>query len=335
MILVVGGTGRLGSQIVRVVRSVGLDCRCLVRKGSEYFWLNDTGTNYFFGDLRDPKSLSRSLRDVKHVIAAAGVRVERTDNNHKNMTVDGHLALWEAAKARGVEHVVFVSCAGAGDPGDVPLFVAKKTAEDALIASGLAYTIFRPGLFAANFADLARRSEYNGSVFLPGKEDTQVTPIHGRDLALMCLGATEAPEARNRIFEVGGAETLTVKEAFERTCRVAGIEPNYWPLPPTGLRALGMLAKPLISRWANHFKALEGQFAHDHVVDGKAIADLFGIELTSFDEAAKDAWANRHPSEDPLAREEKVVHRQFVATIYEPGTAKLADLPDGPPPRQD
>lgn len=335
MILIVGGTGRLGNQIVRALRSVGLDTRCLVRKGSEYYWLNDTGTNYFFGDLRDPKSLSRALRDVQYLIAAAGLRVERTDNNHKNMTVDGHLALWEAAKARGVEHVVYVSCHGAGDPGDVPAFVAKKTAEDALIGSGLSYTIFRPGLFAANFADLVRRSEYNGNVFLPGNPDTKVTPIHGRDLALMCMGALDLEEVRNKIIDVGGPETMTVREAYERACRVAGVTPNYWRLPSAGLRTIGTLLKPIAARWTNHFRMLDASFTHDHVVDGGAVASLFDIPLTPFDEAARTAWEDRHPSEDPIAREEKVVHRQFVATVYEPGTAKLADLPDGPPPRQD
>ncbi len=335
MILIVGGTGRLGSQIVRVLRSVGLDTRCLVRKGSEYFWLNDTGTNYFFGDLRDPKSLSRALRDVKYVIAAAGLRVERTDNNHKTMTVDGHLSLWEAAKARNIEHVVYVSCHGAANPGDVPAFVAKRTAEDALVASGLSHTILRPGLFAANFADLVRRCEYNGSVFLPGNPETRVTPIHGRDLALLCMGALDLESARNQIIEVGGPETMTVKEAFERACRVAGVAPNYWKLPPSGLRTLSTLARPLVGRWSNHLKALEGYFSQDQVVDGKAVAEAFGIPLTPYDEAALAAWTDRHPSEDPVAREEKVVHRQFVATIYEPGVAKLADLPDGPSARQD
>ena len=85
MILVVGGTGRLGNQVVRALRDQGKEVRALVRKGSEYFWLNDTGTNYFFGDLRDPQSLHRALRDCEAVISSATVRVEQTDNNHKTM----------------------------------------------------------------------------------------------------------------------------------------------------------------------------------------------------------------------------------------------------------
>lgn len=335
MILVVGGTGRLGNQIVRVLRSVGLDTRCLVRKGSEYFWLNDTGTAYFFGDLRDPQSLSRALRDVKYVISAAGVRVEQTQNNHKNVTADGHLALWDAAKARGVEHVVYVSCRNAAEPGDVPAFTAKKAAEDGLIASGLSYTILRPGLYAANFADLVRRCEYNGSVFLPGNPDCRVAPIHGRDVALMAMAALDLDDVKNQVVEVAGPEVLTVKEAFEAACLACDVQPHFWRMPPAGLRALGLMARPLVRRWTNHFAALEGYFTTEQAQDGRDVAERFGIPLTPFREAVRDAYINRHPSEDPVAREEKVVHRQFVATVYEPGVARLADLPDGPPPRQD
>lgn len=335
MILVTGGTGRLGNQIVRVLRSVGLDVRVLVRKGSEYYWLNDTGANYFFGDLRDPESLMRAMRDVRYVIAAAGVRVEQTGNHHKNVTADGNVALFDAAKARGVEHVVFVSCAAVEHAGDVPALTAKKAAEDHLIASGLSYTILRPGLFVANFADLVRRVETNGSVFLPGREDAKVSPVHGRDLALMCMASLDLAEVRNRVVRVGGPDVLTVADAFRVACEAAGVEPNRWRMPPAGLRAAAAFARPLGRRWTNHLRALDAWYSNDSDVDGAEMARLFGIPLTPYAEAARAAVGERHPSEDPTAREEKVVHRQFVATIYEPGTSRLDELPEGPPPRRD
>lgn len=335
MILVTGGTGRLGNQIVRALRSVGLDVRVLVRKGSEYYWLNDTGANYFFGDLRDPESLSRALRDVRYLIAAAGVRVEKTSNNHRNVTAEGNIALFDAARARGVEHVVFVSCAAAAEPGEVPALTAKRAAEDHLAASGLSYTILRPGLFTANFADFVRRVEANGSTFLPGREDARVSPVDGRDLALMCMASLDLPAVRNRIVRVGGPDTLTVGEAFRLACEVGGVSAERWNVPPAGLRAAAAFARPLGRRWTNHLRALEAWYAQDSDVDASEMQALFGLPLTPFRDSVRQAIAERHPSEDPTAREEKVVHRQFVATIYEPGVSKLDELPDGPPPRRD
>jgi uncharacterized protein YbjT (DUF2867 family) len=334
MILVTGGTGRLGNHVVRVLRSVGLEVRCLVRKGSEYYWLNDTGSAYFFGDLRDPESLHRSLRDVRYVIATAGVRVERTDNNHKNVTADGNIALFDAAKSRGVEHVVFVSCAGAGDPGDVPALTSKKIAEDHLIASGLSYTILRAGLFPANFADLARRAEKNGAIFLPGRKDTRVSPLHVRDLALMCMASLDLPSVHNKVVDVGGPEAMTVEEAWRTMAEVAKVPGDFWSVPPAALHALTPLARPLGRRWQNHLRKLDAWFARDSAVDPTDMA-RFGIPLTPYRVACAEAWAERHPGEDPTAREEKVVHRQFVATVYEPGVVPFEQLPEGPPPRRD
>ncbi len=335
MILVTGATGRLGHQIVRALRSVGLDVRCLVRKGSEYYWLNDTGTAYFFGDLRDPESLSRAMRGVKHVVAAHGVRTESTDNHHKNVNAEGSVALFEAAKKRGVAHVVYVSCAGIEHGADVPLFTAKRAAEEALVGSGLSYTILRPGIFVQNFADLARRVEANGNVFLPGKKETAVNPVHTRDLALMCMASLDLASVKNRIVHVGGPETMTVGDAFRRMCEANGLPASAWNVPPSALKAVAALARPAGRRWTNRVKALDVLYSHDCVVDGPEIGKLFGIPLAPFEEAAVAAFTERHPSEDPTARDEKVVHRQFTATIYEPGVIKWDDLPAGPPPRQD
>ncbi len=335
MILVTGATGRLGHQVVRVLRSVGLDVRCLVRKGSEYFWLNDTGSGYFFGDLRDPASIGRALRDVKQVIACHGVRVERTDNDHRRVNAEGSVALFEAAKARGVEHLVYVSCAGVENGGDVPAFSSKRAAEEALVASGLSYTILRPGLFVENFADLARRVETNGNVFLPGAPDTAVSPILARDLALLAMASIDLEAVKNRTLAVGGPETLTVRTAFERMCAANGLPAASWQMPPAGLRALAAISRPLGRRWTNHARALAVYFSQPSAVDGAEMTRVFGIPLTPYDEACRGAFTLRHPSEDATAREEKVVHRQFTATIYEPGTIAWDDLPAGPPPRRD
>lgn len=334
MILVVGGTGRLGNQVVRALRDQGKEVRALVRKGSEYFWLNDTGTNYFFGDLRDPQSMHRALRDCETVISSASVRVEKTDNSHKTIA-DGHAALWEAAKARGVKRAIFVSCSAAPAGGDIAAFSSKRAIEESLQASGIPWTVFRPGLFAGNFADLLRRAEYNGSVFLPGKADALVAPVHARDVAEIVAAAADSDEGLNEAIDLAGPEAMTVQAAWNTACEEAGLPNTHWNMPPASLKLAAMAVRPLVRRWANHFEALSVHFGQAQAADGVAAAARFGVELTPYRDAVKAAWLARHPGEDPVAREEKVVHRQFVATIYEPGTIKFDDLPEGPPPRQD
>jgi uncharacterized protein YbjT (DUF2867 family) len=335
LILVTGATGRLGHQVVRVLRSVGLPVRCLVRKGSEYFWLNDTGCGYFFGDLRDPRSLHRALHGVEYVIAAHGLRRERMDNHHANVTEAGSAALWNAAAERGVKHAVFVSCAAVEHAGRARGLLAKLAAERALASSGLAYTILRPGVFAANYADLARRIEHNGSVFLPGNPAARIQPIHGRDVALCALASLDLPAVRDATVTLGGPDAMTHADALATMCRVAGITEHHWGAPSPALRALATVARALSPPWQDHLRVLDATFGHDVKVDAAAIATTFKIALVPFAEAATDAWRTRHPGDDPTARDQKVVHRQFTATVYEPGVIRWDDLPDGPSPRQD
>jgi hypothetical protein len=140
---------------------------------------------------------------------------------------------------------------------------------------------------------------------------------------------------RDQVVTVGGPDTMTVAEAWKAACEATGVTASTWPVPPGALRAASVLARPLGRRWQNHLQALDAWFSHDSAVDRAEMEARFGLPLTPYRDAVKAAWLDRHPSEDPLAREEKVVHRQFVATIYEPGTVPLASLPDGPPPRRD
>ena len=106
MIVVTGATGHVGGHIVRTLRALGLPVRTIVRKGSEYYWLNDTGCEFFFGDLRDPLSLRRSLTGAEYLISCTNIQRETQSNNHKDVTVEGHRALFQAARERGVHRAV-------------------------------------------------------------------------------------------------------------------------------------------------------------------------------------------------------------------------------------
>jgi hypothetical protein len=70
-------------------------------------------------------------------------------------------------------------------------------------------------------------------------------------------------------------------------------------------------------------------------VDESQTVTAHGLPATDLRTAMQTTAEVMNILRDPEARQDHMVHPQFYATVYEPGTAKLTDLLDGPPPRRD
>ena len=329
MILVTGATGRVGTALVRQLRAAGQEVRALVRKGSEYYWLNDTGCRFQFGDLRDPESLSRALRGVATLYVASGPRLETRDNHHGNVTEAGHRALFSLARERGLRRVVLVSCLGASRVQGVRAFDARLQAEHDLAALGPAFTLLRTSLHEHHALDLLARAQAGWG---PCGGERPLNPIAVSDIAAIAIAAASSSSWENRVLEVGGAEALTGAELLRRAAAAAGVDaPQGLPARLAG--ALTRLGRP-VRRYAHRLAEDRAWLHEDLAVDGMLGARVKGGPLQPFDLALQDAVAERAAMASPEERERRMVHPQFYATVYQPGVARLDDLPSGPPPRR-
>jgi len=332
MILVTGATGRLGGSAVKILRQGRGEVRCLVRSGSDYFWLNETGASYFFGDLRERLSLTRAVSGAEYVLHAAGIDLESTENHHEVTTHAGTINLVDAALAEGVKHFVMVSCV-APDQGDnhSAALDSLRKAERYLVESGLSYTILRCTPFLDDLAALAKRAKKGETAILWGSPDALVNPVWRQDAALYSVCALDHPSLKNRVVTLGGLDTITVSEAIERTKKLAGQDIGIEI--PTGLSAkMRAKSKALIlgRRWTNFIERSLAFWGQDSAIDTSALVEAVGLPLTEFDKAITSALSSSHPSESPNARDERVVHRQFQATVYDPGEIEFDELPTGP-----
>jgi uncharacterized protein YbjT (DUF2867 family) len=333
MILVTGGTGRLGGNIVRMLRQARADVRCLVRPGSEYFWLNDTGAAYFFGDLRNPTSLRRALNGCDLVIHAAGVAMESTENHHGVTTLQGSKDLIDAAVEKGVRHFVLTSCAAVDHAGEIPGLAFRAEVEEHLRSSGLSFTILRFAPFVDEVADIARRARARDAGFAVvwADGDATFTPIWRRDAAIYTIASLDHPLARNQTLTIGGPEQLTVREAVDQAFKAAGYETTVHYLGDRQANLAGtFIAKILGRRWENYVHYQNALYGADTVVDMSELQAAIGLPLTPYADALAASLDEEHPSEDPTARDTRVTHRQFQATVYEPGEIGFEELPEGP-----
>jgi uncharacterized protein YbjT (DUF2867 family) len=150
-VLVFGATGKLGTEIVRDLREHGDQVTAFVRASSDRSELEPLGVNFAVGDVLDAAAVQAAFAAGNFdaaIATIAGVSVPDLDKQ-------GNINVAEAALAAGVERVILISTVGAGDSREAAPLISrlalskilpqKTAAEDHFRASGLDYTIIRPG----------------------------------------------------------------------------------------------------------------------------------------------------------------------------------------------
>jgi NADH dehydrogenase len=273
VIVVAGATGSLGSKIVHALLEQGESVRALVRHGSNFETLERAGASIAMGNLKDPESLQRAVRDVDAIISTASAS-GRSDDTVENVDGRGNRNLIDAAREAGVRHVVLVSTIGATPQSDVPIFRAKGEAEEHLRTSGIDFTILQPTPFMnVWFGMLIEMPISSGQpVTLVGESRHRHSFIAERDVASFAIAAVRHSAARNVTLVLGGPGAITFRDvvqayedALNRTIPVRSAAPGD-PIPGVPEPVWGIAA------------ALE---TFDSVVPMEDLARLYGVSLTS------------------------------------------------------
>jgi len=217
MILVVGATGHLGSEIVRRLRQRGEAVRGLVRTTSDpekIAQLREAGAEVFTGNIRDRASLDGACKGVKTVISTVTIiATAQPGDSFQDTDAAGTISLIEAAKDAGVDHFIFVSFDHSRFP-DTPLTDAKRAVEHHLKEGGIDYTILHPPLYMETWLGPHLFGDPNtGQVKIFGKGDGHVPYISLNDVAEVAVRATSLPSARNATIAFGGPEGISQNDA--------------------------------------------------------------------------------------------------------------------------
>jgi uncharacterized protein YbjT (DUF2867 family) len=205
LVLVAGATGGTGQEVVDQALNNDLHVRALVRDESKARMLFGDRVQYVTGDVREPRSLKKAVRGVDVVICALGSNVQRDpENSPERVDYAGVKALAEAAKAAGVSQFILVSSMGVTHPEHQlnamldNILEWKLKGEDAVRATGINYTIVRPGSLT---------NEPGGQ---RGVRIMQGDPLDGEgtisraDVAAVLVSAVGRPELYGKTFEIVG-----------------------------------------------------------------------------------------------------------------------------------
>jgi uncharacterized protein YbjT (DUF2867 family) len=139
-ILVTGGTGTVGSQVVARLAAAGEDTRVLTRSPEKAAVLPD-GVTGAVGALSEPSTLGPAFEGADRLFLLTPLAQDEVDQG---------LAAIEAAKSEGVERIVFMSVHHADRAPEVPHFASKVEIARGLERSGIPYTVIEPNSFYQN-----------------------------------------------------------------------------------------------------------------------------------------------------------------------------------------
>jgi NADH dehydrogenase len=225
MIFVAGATGFLGGEICRRLVGSGESVRGLIRPTSDpavVDRLRTLGVETVVGDVRDRGSLDAACRGARIVVSTVTTTRSRQPGDSVEATDEmGQLNLVDAARDAGVERFVFVSYSRQLDD-EGPLTHAKRTVEQRLRDSGMAWTILRPSYFMEVWLSPNVGFDFNQrKATVYGEGDRKISFISLGDVAEFVVRAVRSPEAANAAIELGGPDAvspLEVVRIFEETC---------------------------------------------------------------------------------------------------------------------
>jgi uncharacterized protein YbjT (DUF2867 family) len=213
-VLVIGGTGHVGSEVVKELKKRNADVRVLVRKADEK---SLPGVEMVVGDLLDPVSIEKAMKEVDKLYLLNAVTPDELTQG---------LIAYDLAKKLKLSHVVYHSVFRVEHFKDVPHFASKLAIESAIREFELPFTIIRPNYFFQNdasFKDLLT----NMSVYPNPLGPVGISAVDIRDIAEAAAISLTSDQHFGKTYNVSGPDILSGPKAASIWSKVLGKEIKY------------------------------------------------------------------------------------------------------------
>src|SRR6266849_1561213 len=216
LVFVTGATGFVGHAVLQRLGAAGHVVRCLVRHGSAGRLRGLGAIARIEGDVLTRRGLEEGMVGCDAVIHLVGIIREHraTNTSFESVHVEGTRNVLEAVKAAGVQRYLHMSALGTRRGAASRYHRTKWAAEEAVRASGLGWTIFRPSIiygrgdgFVTMLASMVRRLP---AVPVIGSGRQRLQPIPVDQIAAGFAGALELATTITQTYEVGGPEPVTL-----------------------------------------------------------------------------------------------------------------------------
>ena len=253
LVTVFGGSGFLGSQVVRALAKAGHRVRVAVRQphlAGKMRLLGDVGqVEIVQANVRNRASIDRALSGVRAGVNLVGILYETGRQKFQAVHTTGAQLIAASALAQGVEHMVQMSALGADLDSPSEYARSKAMGEAAVREVFPGAVILRPSIifgpgdnFFNRFAEMAVLSPV---LPLIGGGHTRFQPVFVGDVAQAVQAVLTAPASAGLTYELAGPATYSFKALMDLVVAETGRKRALLPLPFAVARMIGAVSEIL------------------------------------------------------------------------------------------
>ena len=209
-VLVAGATGYLGQYLVKELKKRGFWVRVLIRKEAQRDRFENVD-DFFVGQVTKSDSIKGITNKIDWVFSAIGITRQKDGLTYMDVDYQGNSNLLKEALQDKVEAFQYISAINGEKLRHLKIFEAKEKFVDELKSSGIRYCVLRPNGFFSDMKDFLTMAK-GGRVYLFGDGKLKLNPVHGEDLATVCVDKMIAGINEET---VGGIDIFTQNELAE------------------------------------------------------------------------------------------------------------------------
>lgn len=290
-IAVTGANGYLGKYTIKNALEGDIFVNAIVRRTEVIESVKLDGVNVFLVKNFEIEALETAFKGCKAVIHFANI-VCGSKELFERVNVEGLKKIIKAAKNVGISRIIYPSGLGVDQFGEKEwannaYFYTKNKAEEILIKSKVPYTIFRPSYILGSDDELIPdiiEQIYDGKVYIAGDGEVPMQPIYVEDAVRAFLNASLGKGEDNKIYDLVGLRTLTMKQLIEmviQTIKDIGLNippPIYEYIPYESAPAKFEICKEMVD-----------VMKCDITSDGNIAAKSLDFEISPIENAIKNA----------------------------------------------
>lgn len=234
-VLVAGATGYIGRFVAQAFKRHGHWVRVLARSPDK---LGRRGVNLepaiadmvdetFVGEATRPETLAGLCDRVDVVFSSVGITRQRDGVTFMDVDYQGNRNILDRAVESSVERFIFIHVFNAHLFGDLEMVRARGRFVNELRESSIPSSVICPTGYFSDMGEFFRMAQ-RGTVYLLGDGQARINPIHGADLAEVCVDALNTNPAE---LAAGGPDTYTHQQIAELAFSVLGKPPRIRRIP--------------------------------------------------------------------------------------------------------